>query len=204
MSRTILIASPQHLSALHCGDLREALAFSANDTLAALDVIKNQHPGVIALEDTYAATVRGRALIERVEVDPALRHCQVRIVTHVAAPAAAPEASDRRRAPRFKVSSGLEVSFDGQGVVLVDVSITGAQVISPSPLRPNQRGKITLIDTAENTTRIRSGIAWASLELVGGAPLYRAGIQFSNPDTTALQGFIEAKKAQSPTAISPA
>src|SRR5688572_32916050 len=100
MSPPVLIASPEHLPALHNGDLRDALVFSGNDTLAALDVIKRQRPSVIAFEDLYAVTARGRALIARIEADPTLRDCQIRIVTRAETAAATLEATDRRRAPR--------------------------------------------------------------------------------------------------------
>jgi hypothetical protein len=200
MPTTVLIASPEHLSALHKGDLRDALAFAGNDTLAALDVIKNQCPSLIALEDLYAVTSRGRALIARIEADPLLRGCQIRIVTHVAEPPAL-EPIDRRRAPRFLVADGVEVRFDGHRALLVNVSLGGAQVISARAFRPNQRGKVTL-NNANNAMRMACGVAWAALEFVGGTPQYRAGMEFSDPDTAALQAFIEtAKKEEGATAI---
>ena len=83
MSVTVLIASQENLSSLRQGDLRDALAFSSTDTLAALDAIKSQRPSLIALGDRYAATARGCALIARVEADPALQGCQIRIVADV-------------------------------------------------------------------------------------------------------------------------
>src|SRR5688572_26653325 len=122
MSMTVLIASPEHLSALRTADLRDALAFSANDTLAALEAIKHQCPSLIALEDRYAVTARGRALIARIEADPLLRGCQIRIITHVAEPRVL-EPIDRRRTPRFLVGDGMEVQFDGHRAVLVNVSL---------------------------------------------------------------------------------
>lgn len=200
MPTTVLITSPEHLSAFLTGDLRDALAFSGDDTVAALDVIKNQRPSLIALEDLYAVTARGRALIARIEADPLLRGCQIRILTHMAAPPAQ-EPIDRRRTPRFLVGDGVEVRFDGHRAVLVNVSLGGAQVIAARPLRPNQRGKVTL-NTVNKGMRIPCGVAWASLELVGGTPQYRAGIEFNDPNTAALQAFIEtAKKEESATAI---
>lgn len=84
MSPPVLIACPEHLPALHNGDLRDAMVFSGNDTLAALDVIKRQRPSLIAFEDLYAVTARGRALIARIEADPTLRDCQIRIIAQVA------------------------------------------------------------------------------------------------------------------------
>ena len=194
MPITVLIASPEHVSALRTGDLHDALAFSGNDTLAALDVIKNRRPSLIALESLYAVTARGRALIARIEADPLLRGCEIRIVTHVVEPPAlAP--IDRRRTPRFLVCDGVEVRFDGHRAVLVNVSLGGAQVISARPFRPNQRGKVTL-NTANNATRMPCGVAWASLEFVGRLPRYRAGIEFSDPDTTALEAFIETARTE--------
>ena len=191
MSTTVLIASPEHLSALRQGDLRDALAFSGNDTLAALDVIKGQRVSIVALEDSYAATARGRALMARIHADPALRECEIRIVAHVVETAAPLPVTDRRGAPRFKVTNAVEVRFDGRRALLLDVSLSGAQVISASSLRPSQRGKFTLIDSPRQTTRMPCGVAWVALELVGGVPRYRAGIEFSNPDTTTVHGFID-------------
>jgi hypothetical protein len=196
MSPPVLIACREHLAALHNGDLRDALAFSGDDTLAALDVIKHQRPSLIVVEDLYAMTSRGRALIARIEADPTLGDCRIRIVPAVAGTAAAAlKSTDRRRAPRFKVSNGVEVRFDGRRVSLVDLSLGGAQVICASSLRPNQRGKVTLSDTADKRP-VPCGLAWVSLELVGGIPRYRAGIEFSHPDMVAVQGFIEATKKE--------
>lgn len=195
MSTTILIASPENLSALHNGDLVDALAFSANDTLAALDAIKCQRPSVIAVEDLYAASSRGRALLARVEADPTLRDCQVRILTHVAEGASPLHMTGTRRAPRFPLIDGVQVRIDGNPAALVNLSVIGAQVISTTALRPNQRGKFAFVDEAEKTKPMPCSVAWASLEIVGGAVRYRAGVEFANPDTTAVQRLIDAKKA---------
>jgi hypothetical protein len=192
MSTVVLIASLENLSALQHSDLCDALAFSSDDTLAALDAIKTQCPRVIAVEDLYAASSRGRALLARVEVDPTLRDCQVRIVTHVAEDAAPLPMTGTRRAPRFKVIDGVTVRIDGSPAALVNLSVIGAQVISTAVLRPNQRGKFAFCDNAEKTKPIPCSVAWASLEIVEGTLRYRAGVEFSNPDTTTVQRFIDA------------
>lgn len=195
MSTTVLIALQQNLPALQNGDLVDALAFSADNTLAALDAIKCQRPNVIAVEDLYAASSRGRALLARVEADPTLQDCQVRIVTHVAQGAAPLPMTGTRRAPRFPVIDGVQVRIDGNPAALVNLSVIGAQVISATALKPNQRGKFAFIDEAEKTKPMPCSVAWASLEIVGGAVRYRAGVEFGNPDTTAVQRLIDAKKA---------
>ena len=188
----VLIASPANLSALQNGDLAGALAFSADDTLAALDAIKRRCPRLLAVEDLYAASARGRALLARVEADPMLRECHVQIVSHVAEDAAPLPMTGTRRAPRFKVVNGVKVRIDGSDAALVNLSVIGAQVISTTVLRPNQRGKFAFCDGADKTKPMPYSVAWASVEMVDGAMRYRAGVEFSNPDTTTLQRFIDA------------
>ena len=188
----VLIASAANLSALHHGDLADAMAFAADDTLAALDAIKRRCPRLIAVEDRYAASARGRALLARVEADPSLRGCHVQIVTHEAEGASPLPMTGTRRAPRFKVIDGLKVRVDGNPAALVNLSVIGAQVISTTVLKPSQRGKFTFLDKAGATKPIPCSVAWASLEIVEGTVRYRAGVEFSNPDTTMVQQFIDA------------
>jgi hypothetical protein len=192
MSTIVLIASPENLSALQQGDLCNALAFSADDTLAALEAIKSKRPGVIAVEDLYAASSRGRALLARVEADPTLQDCHVRTVTHLADGAIPVPMTGTRRAPRFKVIDGVKVRIDGSPAALVNISVIGAQVISGTVLKPNQRGKFAFFDSADKTKAMPCSVAWAALEIVEGTLRYRAGVEFSNPDTTLVQQFIDA------------
>ncbi len=194
MPATVLIASPEHLSSLRQGDLRDALAFSSTDTLAALDTIKSRRPSLIALEDRYAATSRGCALIARIEADPALQECQIRIVADVSEPAAPIPMTGTRRAPRFKIIKGVDVRIDSKPASLVDVSVLGAQVVSMTSLKPNQRCKVALIGTEGNVPPITCGVAWVSLEIIQGTPRYRAGIEFSKPDTAAIERLIDSAR----------
>ena len=188
----VLIASPGNLSALHHGDLANALAFSADDTLAALDAIKRKCPRLIAVEDLYASSARGRALLARVEADPALQDCHVQILTHVVEGAPPVPMTGTRRAPRFKLPDGVKVRIDGSPASLVNLSVIGAQVLSSTVLKPNQRGKFAFVDNAEKTKPMPYSVAWASLEILGGSLRYRAGVEFSDPDTTIVQRFIDA------------
>ena len=192
-STIVLIASTGNLSALHKGDLAEALAFSADDTLAALDAIKRRCPRLIAVEDLYAASARGRALLARVEADPALQPCHVQVVTHQEA--APVPMTGTRRAPRFKIPDGVKVRIDGNPTALVNLSVIGAQVVSTTVLRPNQRGKFAFLDQADKAKPIPYSVAWAALEIVDGSLRYRAGVEFSNPDTATVEQFIHAHAA---------
>ncbi|HXH25057.1 MAG TPA: PilZ domain-containing protein, partial [Vicinamibacterales bacterium] len=109
------------------------------------------------------------------------------------APAAQLDQRGTRRALRFKVADGVEVFVDGNPATLVDVSVVGAQVVSPTILRPNQRVRLSLPDGGR-LIRVSGGVAWAAFEMPKGGPQYRAGIEFFDSDPAAIQRFIDANK----------
>jgi hypothetical protein len=210
---TVLIASPDFLPALkERKDLGETVAFADTDALKALDLITRQRPKVVALERDFAATSRGTALINRIKADPSLTGCEIRIISHdngdsgtapvaatiVEAPAptivAAPlDQTGTRRAPRFNMAEGYEVQVDNKPATLVNLSLVGAQVISPTILKPNQRVRFILADKPK-PVRIGSVIAWASFELPKGNPRYRAGVEFLDGDQALVQKIIDANR----------
>ena len=98
-----------------------------------------------------------------------------------------------RRAPRIRIADGAEVHIDGNPAMLVDLSAIGAQVISPTILRPNQRVRIALAD-APRPARFSAMVSWASFEIPKGAPRYRAGLAFINADQAAIDRFIDAHR----------
>lgn len=208
----MIVAAPEHLPALQeQGDFGDALAFTDADALKALEAITRDRPKIIALEKQFAATSRGAALIKRIKADPKLRQCEVRVVSHEgevepapvpepAKPAAietAPVKLDQRgtrRAPRVKVIDGVEVLIDGSPATLIDLSPVGAQVISPTILKPNQRVRMVLPDE-ERPIRCVAGVAWAAFEMPKSGPRYRAGIEFFDAESGNLDRFIEQNKA---------
>jgi len=102
-----------------------------------------------------------------------------------------------RRAPRVRVRSGVELQLDGNPAAVVDMSTVGAQVISPTVLRPNQKVRIT-VPSDEFVLRFRGAIAWAKFELPKPpvtAPQYRAGVEFADGDAAALGKVIERNRA---------
>jgi hypothetical protein len=224
----VLIAAPEQLASLtQGGEFASAQTFSDTEALRALETITRQKPSVVALEQAFAASSRGTALVNRIKADPSLSGCQIRIVTNGAtadgattdadvavvelvdvtpeedaAPAEPDEAPlpqapldqrGTRRAPRHRMSDGVEVNIDGNPAALVDLSVVGAMVVSPTILRPNQRVRFTL-SGASAPIRIRAAVAWATFEMPKGGPRYRAGIEFFGADADALAAFIEAKK----------
>ena len=103
-----------------------------------------------------------------------------------------------RRAHRFRVRSGLELQLDGNPASVIDLSIVGAQVISPTVLRPNQKVRIN-IPNDDFTLRFRGTIAWAKFELPKPpvqTPQYRAGIEFMDGDSKAIDSIIRKTRAQ--------
>ena len=204
-------------------DLRKAIAFADTDALRALEVIARRRPGVVAIEREFAAASRGAALIERIKADPALTACEIRVVAHdsddtlvsppraekagavpttaapdpaiaKAPPVVAPlDQRGTRRAPRFNIVDGVEAQIDSRTTTLVNLSVIGAQVVSPTVLKPNQRVRFTLGSTAQ-PIRCRAVVAWASFEIPKGASHYRAGLELSDADQASLTSFIEANK----------
>ena len=214
---TVLIAASEHLGPLkERGDFKNALTFADRDALRALEAITRQRPAVVALERTFASTSRGAALINRLKADPSLSKCEIKIVSADAESGEAPEVAappveappapapppvpaapldqrGTRRAPRFKIVENVEVLVDGNPAMLVDLSVVGAQVVSPTILKPNQRVRMSLPDSSRSL-RFSAGVAWAAFEMPKSGVQYRAGIEFYDADAKGVGKFIDKKK----------
>lgn len=80
---TVLIAGPDLLPSLterSARDTSELLTFADTEALRALEVISRRRPRVVALEQVFAATPRGTALINRIKADPTLAQSEIRVV----------------------------------------------------------------------------------------------------------------------------
>jgi hypothetical protein len=122
-------------------------------------------------------------------------------------PASAPVATEEpprpldwhgtRRAPRFRVRPGVELQLDGNPAAVVDLSVVGAQVISPTVLRPNQKVRIALPND-DFLLRFRGAVAWAKFELPRSPesqPQYRAGVEFTDGDAAAIDSVINRHRS---------
>lgn len=186
-----------------------------SDIAQAIAIVLERVPQRVALERLFAATSRGAALLERLKSDPALADVEFRIVSHDSdywrvsprrTPArgnepAEPEAPitrapldqlGTRRQPRTVIQEGVDILIDGLPARLVDLSPLGAQVLSSSVLRPNQRVRVSMVDHRD-TIRCPAIVVWARFELAGGSagPRYRAGLEFSTPDAQAVMEYAE-------------
>ena len=101
-----------------------------------------------------------------------------------------------RRAHRHRIRSGVEIQLDGNPVQLIDLSQVGAQVLSATILRPNQRVRVS-VPTDDFVMRFRGAVAWAKFELPNptAPPRYRAGVEFTDADPAAVESFCVKNKA---------
>jgi hypothetical protein len=198
-------------------DNGEVLAFSDAEAHLALEEILRRHPGAVELERQFAATPRGVALINRIKADPTLARSELRVVSHdgdysliltraadasLLSPAvvvldAGPEVEPAvvldqrgtRRAPRFKMAAEMNVLLDGNAARLIDFSTVGAQVLSPTILKPNQRVRVVLTDN-QGALRFNAAIVWVFFEIPAThGPQYRAGVSFVDADINAVGAF---------------
>ena len=219
----VLIAEPEQLEVLRQRpDFAGALSFTDSETPTALEAILIHRPPVVAIERVFAAKSRGAALINRIKADSTLETCEIRIVAHdssftrvaprqgapatggggggataaaaVAAPPAALDQKGTRRAQRYRIISGIEVLIDGNPALLVDLSVVGAQVVSATLLKPNQRVRLSFIESAR-PVRFSAGVAWSAFELPKGEPRYRAGIEFFDADPEAVTRFCDTNRS---------
>lgn len=207
----VLIGAPEVLPGLKksIDPNAELLTFADVDALRALEVISRRRPDAVIAEKTFAATPRGAALINRIKADPTLIKSEIRVVgpkptdvrivsagessVAVSEPAAAaPAPLDQRgtrRAPRYKIAGLVEIVADGNVATVVDLSTIGAQIVSATILKPNQKVRMILTDD-KTTIRFGAIVAWASFEIPPkDGPRYRAGIEFIDADAEALQVF---------------
>jgi hypothetical protein len=161
----------------------EVQTFTDYQVREAVEYIATHKPAVVAVEQEFAVSPRGEALVGRIVDDPALAECEIRVLGRSAPkpektrkksgsgimPAAAPVAPapaaevvvvgaalDRRgtrRAERVRLLAGVSVTVDGNPAELIDLSAVGAQVLSKMILLPNQRVRLQLLEGSPEARR---------------------------------------------------
>lgn len=98
--------------------------------------------------------------------------------------------SEKRSAVRVGPIDRARAIVNGLSVQLIDLSVTGAQVVSPALLMP---GSLARIELARGTDAIlcRAGIVWGGFEMLAPTrvPAYRAGVDFRDADRRFLEGL---------------
>ena len=148
------------------------MAFSGADAAVALDQIRKHVPMIIAIEREFGASPTGQALIKNIIADDNLSSCQIQMV-------------GVRRSQRYKVNES--VLLDGTTATLLDISTTGAHVISPAALKPTQELTVAL---RVDSPPLPAVAVWVQYELPREGPQYRAGIQFAPSAAAAVAEYI--------------
>ena len=219
----VIIAKSDHTSALRkrVGNDHAIAVYADAESLRALEAIVTRPPKLVALDPTFVTTARGAALVAQVKADPRLSRVDVRVLAHddenmplILAQPAASEAAllktslplDRcgtRRTPRFATKGEVAAIINGERCEVIDLSVTGAQVVVPTRLRPDQPLRITLFDR-EVQTQCRGIVAWSIAEPTRGAVRYRAGVKFSDADADTLDVFCRRHTAPDSSVDQPA
>jgi hypothetical protein len=98
--------------------------------------------------------------------------------------------SQSRQASRVKIQEGTSVAVDGAESTLVDLSILGAQVVSPRAIKPNRSVKLLLPSDA-GALACEARVVWVVVEPGQGhqKALFRAGVQFTDVNAPQLEAF---------------
>jgi hypothetical protein len=201
--------------------------FTDHQVREAVEYIARYKPAIVAIEEQFAVSPRGEALMGRIMDDQSLAQCEIRILARTvkpdqkrkksgtgitpALPGFGPAATETiavgvtldrrgtRRAERIPILDGVSVTVDGNPAELVDLSAVGAQVLSRTMLRPNQRVRLQLLEgqpEARRSLRCSGSVVWASFEMPAGKPpRYRAGLKLSPTETEAVQSFADRHRA---------
>jgi hypothetical protein len=197
------------------------MVFRDADSLPALNAIVTRRPAVIAVDEQFAATARGAALIARVRADELLADTSVRVLTLESDAekvqllqdcADAPEATvlalsrplnwcGTRHALRYPMIPGARALVNGEACQVVNLSATGVHLVSPSRLRPTEEVRLVLVREEDKIVlRVRAVIAWATLEIRPGGLSYRAGARFVGADSARIAAFCQLHPARSESA----
>ena len=91
-------------------------------------------------------------------------------------------------ANRYVFKDTVMVEVNNAAAALVDVSVSGCQLVTEAPLKPHQTVKVQL--SSEPPLTCGGRVVWTRVESAGGRRLcYRAGVRFTKPDEAAIEGF---------------
>ena len=146
-------------------------------------------PGSPPIDATPPAPSRGKAKITVEAIEP----IEEPSPEQPAQPAQNLDYRGTRRAPRFRMAEGTEVQIDGALATVVDLSTYGAQILCPTPLKPQQRVRMVLADDL-GMVKFAASVAWAFFEIPKGVSRYRAGIEFKDAEPKAVDAFCKRHK----------
>ncbi len=216
VATSIVIVRPEHLGAIR-KRLSEAdfvAVFSETEWLSVQDRVLARPPEVLLMQAAFATTSRGATLVSALKAKPRDHGTAIRVLiedevkapqllneTELPAIDALLETSrplDRagtRQAARYPMRR-RPIRINGDRGELIDLSVSGAQVQAAVRLRPLKVARVVLDDDGAET-KLQGTVAWAVAEPGGGSIVYRAGVQFVNPDQGRLAALC-AKHGSAP------
>jgi len=212
-ARGVQVVTPLTARLLWC--FRRASRHSKSELLTALHEIVESYNLTVDADDLFSRVLEIAVAVTGAEggslmlLDHASRELRVRVAAGVE-PELWPKirvplghgiagrvAADGRplrlrgKADRQAFGNALGVQIDGEAALLVNLSVTGAQVLSCSALKPTKTVKM-LLPSSDAPVLCRGRIVWARLEpTMPGRPIrYRAGMFFTASDQAAVQTFM--------------
>ena len=193
---------------------RDILIFGYNDSLKALEAVAARKPFLVVVHRSFLGLSRGAAIINQLRTDPNLSRPQIRVVdqssdyislvvrhTKNKLPANSARPGEplpdnyrgTRSAERMTIDREVEVRLEGDQSRLINLSTTGAQLVSASATRPGQRVRVSLAPNTDDAIKLIGMVAWATFEPASGSrgPEYRLGVAFMDADAAQIAAFCE-------------
>ena len=171
----VIISAPEHVRAVRQRLEDPAIAvFADTDSLRALEAIRSKPPRIVVLNSLFAETARGAALVAQLKGDSRLSGIDLRVLIEdedkvpllLAEQTASPENAlleTSRPLGRAGTRAALRYVMDRRSILvngdrgqLIDLSVTGAQIVVPARVRPNEPVRLVLSDDAGELASIIS------------------------------------------------
>lgn len=88
---------------------------------------------------------------------------------------------DLRRGDRFHVVDAIHGSFSAIDVTVINVSVTGAQIMHAAPIRIGTRSRLAFRQ-GEVTVSVQVQVVWSHLWQTPEGHAYRSGVRLDAPD----------------------
>jgi hypothetical protein len=208
VATSIVIVRPEHLGSIkkRLSEADFVAVFSETEWLSVQDSVLARPPEVLIMQSAFAATSRGATLVSALKAKPREHGTAIRVLiedevkapliltqTDLAPIDALLETSrplDRagtRQAARYPMNRRNMV-VNGDPAELIDLSVSGGQVQAAARLRPLKVARVVLLDEGVEV-KLQGTVAWAIATPDKGAIVYRAGIEFVNPDKKRLAAY---------------
>jgi hypothetical protein len=201
-STAFVIAGASHATALRrrLESDPTITVFSESESLDALRLIIENPPSVLALDSAIVNTARGALIVARLKEHNSV---DVRVLCEdesnvplllsredmaLQAASLPIEGCGTRGAKRFPMKSDVEVVVDGERSLLVNLSVTGAQLVLPARVQPKQSIRVTFVEE-QTERRFSALVAWSTVEFAKSMMKYRAGVRFIDADPGAIEAF---------------